>query len=52
MMFNVTGGIANVTVGTTQKLIESAAKEYFDNETWAKGVATWHQNIPSFIADM
>ena len=52
MMLNVTGGIANVTVGETQILGEAFAKEYFGLDTWAKGMATWNAGIPSFFADM
>lgn len=52
MMLNVTGGIANVTVGSTQIYAEMIANEYFGRDTAAKGLATWSANIGSFIADM
>ena len=52
MMLNVTGGIANVTVGRTQIFGEAFAKEYFGLDTWAKGMGTWYSGIPSFFADM
>ena len=52
MMLNVTGGIANVTVGETQILGEAFAKEYFGLDTWAKGMATYSAGITSFFADM
>ena len=52
MMLNVTGGIANVTVGETQILGEAFAKEYFGLDTWAKGMATYSAGIRSFFADM
>lgn len=52
MMLNVTGGIANITVGETQILSEALAKEYFGLDTWAKGMNTWNAGIPSFFADM
>ena len=52
MMLNVTGGIANVTVGETQILAEAFANEYFGTKTWAKGKAIWSSNLPNFIADM
>ena len=52
MMLNVTGGIANVTAGSTQILGEVFAKEYFGNKTWHMGLNTWRAGIPSFMADM
>lgn len=52
MMLNVTGGIANITVGYTQIYAEMLANEYFGKVTAAKGLATWSANIGSFITDM
>jgi hypothetical protein len=52
MMLNITGGIANVTVGETQILGESLAREYFGMDTYLKGKATWQTSLPSFFADM
>ena len=52
MMLNITGGIANVTVGETQILGEVFAKEYFGKEAWAKGMNSWRAGLPSFLADM
>ncbi len=52
MMLNVTGGIANVTVGSTQILGEIFAKEHFGNKTWHLGLNTWRAGVPSFMADM
>ena len=52
MMLNVTGGIANVTLGETQILGEVFAKEYFDKKTWAMGINSWRAGLPSFLADM
>ncbi len=52
MMLNVTGGIANVTAGSTQILGEVFAREYFGNKTWHMGLNTWRAGIPSFMADM
>lgn len=52
MMLNVTGGIANVTLGETQILGEVFAKEYFGKEAWAKGMNSWRAGLPSFLADM
>ena len=52
MMLNITGGIANVTAGSTQILGEVFAREYFGNKTWHMGLNTWRAGVPSFIADM
>ena len=52
MMLNVTGGIANVTSGSTQILGEVFAREYFGNKTWHMGLNTWRAGVPSFMADM
>ena len=52
MMLNVTGGIANVTLGETQILGEVFAKEYFGKDTWAMGMNSWRAGLPSFLADM
>ena len=52
MMLNVTGGIANVTLGETQILGEVFAKEYFGKKTWAMGMNSWRAGLPSFLADM
>uniref|UniRef100_A0AAU8MHQ1 Nuclear pore complex-like protein n=1 Tax=Geladintestivirus 5 TaxID=3233137 RepID=A0AAU8MHQ1_9CAUD len=52
MMLNITGGIANVTVGETQILGEVFAKEYFGKKTWAMGMNSWRAGLPSFLADM
>ena len=50
MMMNIRGGIANVTLGTTQILAESFAKEYFGGKAWAKGTALWNSSIISQFA--
>lgn len=52
MAFNLTGGIANVTVGETSAFAEAAAREYFSKSEWAVGIAEWHRNIPYFLADL
>ena len=52
MMLNITGGIANITLGTTQILGEAFAKDYFGTTTWAKGIDLWRTSIGSFMADM
>ncbi len=51
MMLNVTGGIANVTVGETGILGEAFAKEYFGTKTWAEGMGVWRSGISSYLAD-
>lgn len=52
MAFNLTGGIANVTVGETSAFAEAAAREYFNKSEWAVGIGEWHRNIPYFLADL
>lgn len=52
MMFNFTGGIANITMGGVQILGENLAKEYFGHKHWALGMNDWRTGLPSFIADM
>lgn len=52
MMLNITGGIANITLGTTQILGEAFAKDYFGTTTWAKGIDLWRRSIGNFMADM
>lgn len=52
MMFNVTGGLANVAYGETQIAMEAFAKEYFNTAEWLKGKALWLASLPSFGANM
>lgn len=52
MMLNITGGIANVTLGETQILGEVFAKEYFGSKSWAQGTKTYTIGIPSYFADL
>ena len=51
MMLNVTGGIANYTVGSTQIIAERFAKEYFGNKNWYKASTLWKYNINNFLLD-
>lgn len=48
MMFNVRGGIANVTLGETSIFAEAAAKEYFTPSEWAFGTNEWMKGSISF----
>lgn len=52
MMLNVTGGIANVTVGEANIFGEILAQDYLGAKTWLKGKGMWMQGIPSFFRDM
>lgn len=52
MMLNVTGGIANYTVGDTQIIAERFAREYFGNSQWWKASGLWKLNVGSFLKDM
>lgn len=52
MAVNLTGGIANVTVGELNVMAEAWAKDYFGTKYWLKGLKTWHSAIPSYLANM
>ena len=52
MMLNVTGGIANVTVGSTQVLAEMLGREYLGTKAWAQGSKTYFKGIGSYFTDM
>lgn len=52
MMMNITGGIANITVGEANIFGETLAKDYFTGDTWLKGKGTWISSLPSFMRDM
>lgn len=52
MMFNVTGGLANVMYGSTQIFMERFAKEYFNHTDWETGKLMWINGVPSFFANM
>ena len=51
MIFNVTGGIANIGTGTTNILGEAIAKDYFDNKTWKQAQHEYLTNSLNIIAD-
>lgn len=52
MMLNVTGGIANITLGEANIFGEVLAKDYFGGDTYLKGKSTWMSSLPSFMRDM
>lgn len=52
MMLNITGGIANITVGESNILGEAFAKEYFGKKGWAKGSDIWREGVLSYLKDM
>ena len=52
MMLNITGGIANVTVGSTQVLAEMLGREYLGKKAWAEGSKTYFKGIGSYFIDM
>lgn len=52
MMLNVTGGLANITVGETNVMMEAIASEYFGKKAWLKGLHTVNAAIPSALANL
>lgn len=50
MMMNIRGGVANVTLGATGILAESAAKEYIGSKDWAFGNTEYLKGISSYGA--
>lgn len=52
MMLNVSGGVANVTVGHVQILAEILGRENFGRKTWAKAIAMYNRGIPDYLANM
>lgn len=51
MIFNITGGIANLATGTVNTLGESLAKEYISNADWKKAAAEYGHNVINIIAN-
>lgn len=52
MIFNVTGGIANVLTGLTNMLGETFARDYFDPKDFAEAQALYFANLPSTLSTM
>lgn len=52
MMFNITGGIANVLTGSNNIMMERLAREYVNNKDWESAKMDWMKNSVSFMANM
>lgn len=52
MIFNVTGGIANIGTGLTNIYGEVFAKDYFDNSDFTAAQTRYFSNVLSFMKDM
>lgn len=52
MMLNFKGGMANVTLGLTGMLAESAAGEYFGRQDWGSATNEYRLGITGFIRAM
>ena len=52
MMFNLYGGINNVTVGAANILGERFAKDYFGNKEWLDASKEYGANMLAFMRDM
>ena len=52
MIFNVTGGIANITTGLTNIYGEIFARDYFDQNNFRRAQAQYFNNSLSMLADM
>ena len=50
MMMNLKGGIANVSLGSTNILSEAFAREYIGEKAWAKGIGMWHASVMGQLA--
>ena len=51
MMMNITGGIANITVGGTQMLAEAAASEYLSSRDLLEGTKDYFGGIVDYAAN-
>lgn len=52
MVFNVTGGVANVWTGVWNIMGETLAENHFNNKEFAEANAQYMSNIPTFFAEM
>ena len=52
MMLNVTGGIANVTVGYANILGEAAGSEYFNRQQLSDAWVDYHKSIGDYLAHL
>lgn len=52
MIFNVTGGVANVLTGLTNILGETFARDYFDPKDFAEAQARYFASLPSTLSTM
>lgn len=52
MIFNVTGGIANVWTGVWNIMGETLAENHFNNKEFLEANAQYMANIPKFFAEM
>lgn len=52
MIFNVTGGIANITTGLSNIYGEVFAKEYFDGKDWRNAQGQYFSNMLGMMSDM
>lgn len=53
MMFNITGGIGNILVGSTNIFMERYAGEYFNHKDWENAKFGYYiKAVPSFLANM
>lgn len=52
MIFNITGGVANVTTGFTNIMGEVYAKEYFNEKSLLRALNQYRKAIPNIISHM
>lgn len=52
MMMNITGGIANVLIGSSNIFMERAAGEYINLKDWEAGKSEWIKGTVSYMANM
>ena len=52
MIFNHTGGVANILTGWTNIFGETFAKEFFDNESWHRASKDYFGSLPYILAGL